>query len=131
MPNYNFETLHAKDFELLVRDLYQREYNITLESFKTGRDSGIDLRYCNSTNPDDHLIIQAKHWIRSGITKLIYTLEKAGVILDGSFIEGFNPGARAQGASRLVESDVAVASYSQNLYVDPPMIVDLYLVFGT
>jgi hypothetical protein len=48
MPNYNFETLSGNEFEILARDLLQEELNIVLESFKSGRDNGIDLRYALS-----------------------------------------------------------------------------------
>lgn len=45
MPNYNFKTLSPIDFECLIRDLFQEELKIRLESFKIGRGNGIDLRY--------------------------------------------------------------------------------------
>ena len=44
MPDYNFHTLSPIDFENLVRDLLQVELSIRLESFKNGKDNGIDLR---------------------------------------------------------------------------------------
>ena len=68
MTDYKFDTLNDKEFEILVRDLYQAEFGITLESFKRGRDKGIDLRYTSSN--DHKLIIQCKHWLKSGISKL-------------------------------------------------------------
>ena len=43
MPNYDFTSLSSYDFEGLVRDLLQEELGITLESFTSGRDHGIDL----------------------------------------------------------------------------------------
>ena len=45
MPQYDFKAVSPIDFELVVRDLLQKELNLTLESFKAGRDSGIDFRY--------------------------------------------------------------------------------------
>jgi hypothetical protein len=42
---YDFLRLSPLDFELLVKDLLQEEWEVPLESFATGRDSGIDLRY--------------------------------------------------------------------------------------
>lgn len=74
MPEYDFSTLSSYDFELLTRDLLQKELGVRLESFKTGRDKGIDLRY---STPDDSalsisspLIVQCKHYLRSGFSKL-------------------------------------------------------------
>lgn len=76
MSNYTFETLNDKDFEDLVRDLLQKELGITLESFKRGRDSGIDLRYSKPNALKSDIIIQAKHWYNSGVLKFINYLEK-------------------------------------------------------
>lgn len=73
MPNYNFETLSGNEFEILARDLLQEELNIMLESFKSGRDNGIDLRYAPSK--DNSLIVQCKHYAGSGVTKLISDLK--------------------------------------------------------
>lgn len=45
MSRYDYRSLSSQDSEELTRDLLQAEWNIALEAFKTGRDSGIDLRY--------------------------------------------------------------------------------------
>ena len=45
MADYDFRTLSPHDFELLCRDLLQKSLGVRLESFTTGRDSGIDFRY--------------------------------------------------------------------------------------
>jgi hypothetical protein len=74
MTNYSFDTLSANEFEILVRDLLQEELGIRLESFKSGRDQGIDLRYAPSK--DNSLIVQCKHYVESGTTRLLYDLEK-------------------------------------------------------
>ena len=42
---YDFKVLSPADFEDLTRDLLQQLWKVKLESFKTGRDQGIDLRY--------------------------------------------------------------------------------------
>lgn len=73
MLNYSFETLSYNEFETLVRDLLQEEFGIMLESFKSGRDKGIDLRYAPSE--DNSLIVQCKHYVGSGTTKLIADLK--------------------------------------------------------
>lgn len=68
MPNYDFRTLSPIDFEILVRDLLQEEIVISLENFKSGRDRGIDLRYCPSS--DSSLIVQCKHYADSSFSNL-------------------------------------------------------------
>lgn len=73
MPDYDFKTLSPLDFEILTRDLLQKELGITLESFKPGKDGGIDLRYAG--DPDKTLIVQAKHFAGSGFVKLLYHLK--------------------------------------------------------
>src|SRR4051794_28264269 len=57
MADYDFHQLSPRDLERLARDLLQAELGVTLESFKTGRDSGIDLRYA-ATN--QNIIVQCK-----------------------------------------------------------------------
>jgi hypothetical protein len=69
MAQYDFSSLSPHDFELLSRDLLQKEWGITLESFKSGRDRGIDLRYAKPTD-GSNLIVQCKHYLRSGFSKL-------------------------------------------------------------
>lgn len=44
MARYDLRQLSSRDFEELVRDLLQAEWNVSLEAFRTGRDQGIDLR---------------------------------------------------------------------------------------
>jgi len=68
LPNYDFRTLSPIDFEILVRDLLQEELGIRLENFKSGSDSGIDLRYC--PNKDSTLIVQCKHYAESSFAQL-------------------------------------------------------------
>jgi len=58
MSSYNFLNFSPAEFEELSRDLLQEELNIRLESFTSGRDSGIDLRYSRYNN----LIIQCKRY---------------------------------------------------------------------
>lgn len=60
MPDYNFLNLSPPEFEELSRDLLQKHLAVHLESFTSGRDSGIDLRH--SFNPKDKLIIQCKRY---------------------------------------------------------------------
>jgi hypothetical protein len=65
---YDFKQLSPADFEDLTRDLLQEEGKIRLESFKTGRDQGIDLRY--AAIPGQSIIVQCKHYAGSTVAKL-------------------------------------------------------------
>ena len=49
MNNYDFLILSASEFERLTRDLLQKHLGCYIESFTSGRDGGIDLRYANVT----------------------------------------------------------------------------------
>lgn len=72
MPRHNYDCLSPQDFEELVRDLLQAEWNVVLEAFKSDRDNGIDLRY--SRTDKDTRIIQCKHFAVSGYPKLLSEL---------------------------------------------------------
>lgn len=72
---YDFRQLSPHDFERLVRDLLQAQWSQQFESFKTGRDGGIDLRYARGT---DNLIVQVKHYVRTGFAGLTRDLAKEG-----------------------------------------------------
>ena len=74
---YDFKQLSPADFEELTRDLLQKHWDVTLESFKTGRDSGIDLRF--SQNSEKEIIVQCKHFANSTTAKLLYELQKIEV----------------------------------------------------
>jgi hypothetical protein len=74
MAAYDFTTLSPIDFEILVRDLLQREFGFTLESFKPGKDWGIDLR--RFTAPGNTLIVQCKQYAASGLEALLRDLER-------------------------------------------------------
>lgn len=74
MSRYDFSTLSSQDFEELSRDLLQAEWNVWLEAFKSGRDKGIDLRHIRADG--GAMIIQCKHFLRSGFAKLLNHLRK-------------------------------------------------------
>jgi hypothetical protein len=74
MANYDFRSLSSFEFEQLTRDLLQQEFGIRLESFKTGRDGGIDLRYSASAKND--LIIQCKHFTDTPYKAFLRLLER-------------------------------------------------------
>jgi hypothetical protein len=69
MPDYDFKVLSPIDFETLVRDLLQKELQLTLESFKSGADQGIDLRYVSIRR--NQLVIQCKHYAESTFRALL------------------------------------------------------------
>ena len=73
MPEYNFHQLSPHDLERLARDLLQAQWSVLLESFKTGRDGGIDLRYASGPH---NLIVQVKHYVRTGFAGLLRDLKK-------------------------------------------------------
>lgn len=58
--NYDFKNLSPAEFEELTRDILQRQLDIYLESFTTGKDEGIDLRY--SIAQDNSFIVQCKRY---------------------------------------------------------------------
>ncbi|OVE69030.1 hypothetical protein CCS79_08880 [Clostridium diolis] len=66
---YDFKMLSDYDFELLIRDLLQKVLHCRLESFKKGRDNGIDLRY-SCTNNINNIVIQCKHYANSTFSNL-------------------------------------------------------------
>lgn len=72
---YNFSALSDRDLEVLVRDLLSAEFNIRFQSFKPGKDGGIDLRYA-ATDEKDEIIVQVKHYIGSSFSMLKNSLKK-------------------------------------------------------
>lgn len=76
MPEYDFHQLSPDDLEILTRDLLQAHWGLDIESFKAGRDGGIDLRYAAGPSKT---IIQVKHYLRTGLTGLIRDLELEAV----------------------------------------------------
>jgi len=60
VPDYNFLNLSPPEFEDLSKDLLQKHLKLTLESFTSGRDKGIDLRYAGKGKSD--LIVQCKRY---------------------------------------------------------------------
>lgn len=73
MPGYDFRNLNDKEFEILVNDLLSQREGTVVDRFKAGKDSGVDGRFFTINGTE--VIIQSKHWIKSGITALIKRLE--------------------------------------------------------
>lgn len=71
MKNYDFLILSTDEFERFSRDLLQKVYRTKIESFTTGKDNGIDLRYTKSKKKH---IIQCKRY--KNYSGLISNLKK-------------------------------------------------------
>jgi hypothetical protein len=76
MPEYDFHQLSPYDLEILTRDLLQAHWSVTLESFKIGRDGGVDIRYAPGR---DKTIVQVKHYLRTGFNGLLRNLKVEAV----------------------------------------------------
>lgn len=70
---YDFQNLSFDDFEKLSRDLLQEVLGVRLESFKVGRDRGIDLRYAPANG--DSTIVQCKRYASNAFTRLFRELK--------------------------------------------------------
>jgi hypothetical protein len=69
---YDFTTLSPDDFEALVADLLSRELGGRLESFKPGKDGGVDLR--NTRVSRSGTIIQCKRYAPHKINELLRSM---------------------------------------------------------
>ncbi|HEY9091517.1 TIR domain-containing protein [Parasphingorhabdus sp.] len=65
--NYDFASLSPTEFEELARELVGAELEIRFEAFAEGPDDGMDGRHCAGGTST---ILQAKHYHRSGFSKL-------------------------------------------------------------
>jgi hypothetical protein len=64
---YDFANLSPDEFEDLSRDLVGAELGMRFEAFTVGADDGMDGRHAKA---DGVVIMQAKHYFRSGFAKL-------------------------------------------------------------
>jgi hypothetical protein len=55
-------TLAPDDFESLVADLFSKEWGARLETFKVGKDQGIDLRHSRTLAGEPEAIVQCKRY---------------------------------------------------------------------
>lgn len=60
MAEYDYTALYPDEFENLTRDLLQVEFGVYIESFKNGKDGGIDLRF--SSSQGGKAIVQCKRY---------------------------------------------------------------------
>jgi hypothetical protein len=66
--SYDFHEISPVDFEVLTRDLLQARDKVIFQSFKSGRDRGVDLRYASDR---ENRIVQCKHMRKSGYRALL------------------------------------------------------------
>lgn len=71
MTDYDFHQLSPHDFELMCRDLLQEEEGLRLESFKSGKDGGIDFRHATAGVTT---IVQCKRFVETGYSGLMREL---------------------------------------------------------
>jgi GTPase SAR1 family protein len=75
MPDYDFSSLNDKEFESLSNDILSSYLSVRIERFKSGKDGGVDGRFFST--PDNEVIIQCKHWIKSGLPALMRSIGKS------------------------------------------------------
>lgn len=75
--SYDLERLSPDDFEVLAADIIAKIENCKVEIYKKGRDQGIDGKFRSCLN--DSCIIQAKHWSKSSLKKIISKIKNEEV----------------------------------------------------
>lgn len=83
MADYDFHQLSPHDFEQMARDILQAEWGFNLESFKTGKDGGIDFRYAQSGSS---IVVQCKHYVGTGLSGLLRNLKE-----EAKKVQNLNP----------------------------------------
>lgn len=76
---YDFSSLSHNEFEDLARDLLGRELGVRFEAFPEGPDDGMDGRHCAG---EGSIILQAKHYYRSGFSALQSKMAKERASID-------------------------------------------------
>ena len=77
--DYDFSTLSHADFEDLTRDLLGRKLAVRFEAFPEGPDDGMDGRHASA---EGAIILQAKHYHRSGFSALKSKMKKERPSID-------------------------------------------------
>lgn len=73
---YDLTVLDPTEFEMLVGDLHSRSWGTRLESFKTGKDSGIDLRHSRVPSNAPTTIVQCKRYAANAFVRLVTSCKK-------------------------------------------------------
>ena len=72
MDSFDLGRLSDYDFEVVCRDLFEEILGLKIEILARGADRGIDLRHMTGDTGDTgDMVIQCKHWARSGRVKLL------------------------------------------------------------
>jgi hypothetical protein len=79
MSDYNFDQLSSIDFEQLANDLLSAELGISFESFKEGKDQGIDLRHIGK---HAKIIVQCKRYKKDAYSTLASSVKKEKAKMD-------------------------------------------------
>lgn len=126
MSNYDFSTLSPPEFEILVCDLLNSQFregnNIgNFQSFKEGKDGGIDLLYSTPLN-DFKIVVQIKHYLKSTFTKLKNDLAKN----EKNKVDKINPEAYIFVTSQ----ELSIANKSEIKDIFYPHIKSLEDIYG-
>ncbi len=70
---YDFSKLNDREFEKLGGDIISEHFGVRVETFKAGKDGGIDGRFW--LKEDEKVIIQCKHYLKTGYRGLIRKLK--------------------------------------------------------
>ncbi|MGH7928487.1 MAG: restriction endonuclease, partial [Candidatus Binatia bacterium] len=70
MDEFDLGRLTDYDFEKVCKDIFEEYLQVQLELFAPGADGGVDLRHYRAID-DTTVIIQCKHWAKSGRSKLV------------------------------------------------------------
>lgn len=70
MLETGLRALSPHDFEILCQDLLGKKLGAALEGFTAGRDGGIDLRLLRTSGAGSEVVVQCKHYIKSGYPSL-------------------------------------------------------------
>lgn len=62
MAEYDFQTLSSFDFQVLSRDLLQKNLGVVLESFGPGKDGGVDYRLSYTGRTGISSFSEKKRW---------------------------------------------------------------------
>jgi hypothetical protein len=73
--DYDFTTLSPDDFEYLAADLLSKEWGIRLETFKRGKDGGIDLRNTRILKEKETTIVQCRRYAPQKFNELLRSMK--------------------------------------------------------
>lgn len=69
---FNFQNVNDYEFEVLCKDILERETGLKFRTYAKGRDGGIDIKAYES----ESIIAQVKHYIDSPVSTLMSSLRK-------------------------------------------------------